>query len=455
MPAEVHLRILLKGRRLKKGGESFLKKEVEAGTLYPRLGCCEDIHQSYALYLPKSYDPAEEWPVVFIFDPQGIGIRPVELYKELADEFGWILIGSNFSKNGLSLDLLNIHIDGLMAGVKFRFAVNPEQIYAMGFSGGARVAVARAMEDSSIKGVIGCGAGFPAVDFNQFKPRFEYFGLAGIQDFNFTELYQLDLFLEKIGARHFLSTFEGKHSWPEKQEIEKAFRWLTLNSMRTGSLETDQEKIQGWLQDDLENSPGADAGQNEIYNYNRQLISFYQGFSDISLWEKTVYDLEHDFDFQEYKKNFVYLLGDEAAEKSELSQAFSREPENWWQTKVGQIEEQIAKEKNSDLRNSKIRVLSYLSLLAYMHANNALKREDLSSLKKFLSIYKRVDPQNSEHAYLKAILEARKGNTLGQIEALQEAVSLGFEDWTRLGEEPDFKEIRQSPEFTALFPEAK
>jgi hypothetical protein len=49
-----------------------------------------------------------------------------------------------------------------------------------------------------------------------------------------------------------------------------------------------------------------------------------------------------------------------------------------------------------------------------------------------------VDPFNSEHAYLLAVLEARKGNRQGCIESIKLAVQLGFNDSVRLNKQPEF-----------------
>ena len=45
---------------------------------------------------------------------------------------------------------------------------------------------------------------------------------------------------------------------------------------------------------------------------------------------------------------------------------------------------------------------------------------------------------NSEHAYLLAVLEARKGNRQGCIESIKLAIELGFNDSVRVKKQPEF-----------------
>ena len=70
------------------------------GVVIPRVACIDHPEQSYALYLPSNYSPESKWPIVYIFDPGARGNMPVMLAKEAAEKFGYILMGSNNSRNG-------------------------------------------------------------------------------------------------------------------------------------------------------------------------------------------------------------------------------------------------------------------------------------------------------------------------------------------------------------------
>ena len=63
--------------------------------------CTDDTSQSYEVYLPSGYPAQKKWPVIFVFDPHGNGKLAVEHFKEAAEMFGYVVLGSNNSRNGL------------------------------------------------------------------------------------------------------------------------------------------------------------------------------------------------------------------------------------------------------------------------------------------------------------------------------------------------------------------
>ena len=98
---------------------------------------------SYALYLPTAYAPAKVWPIVYFFDPGGRGRRPVELYKDVAEKYGFVIAGSNNSRN-FSPDQSK-SVNAIWLDTHLRLALDEHRIYTSGFSGGARVAGAMAL----------------------------------------------------------------------------------------------------------------------------------------------------------------------------------------------------------------------------------------------------------------------------------------------------------------------
>src|SRR5690349_24973615 len=63
-------------------------------------GCKADAAQSYALYLPTSYTTEKRWAVLYCFDPAARGVLPVKLFQTAAEKYGYIVVGSNNSRNG-------------------------------------------------------------------------------------------------------------------------------------------------------------------------------------------------------------------------------------------------------------------------------------------------------------------------------------------------------------------
>jgi hypothetical protein len=74
---------------------------LQTGVILPRVTATKQPGQSYALFLPSQYTPEKRWPIVYAFDPGARGSVPVESMKEAAERYGYILMGSNHSRNGL------------------------------------------------------------------------------------------------------------------------------------------------------------------------------------------------------------------------------------------------------------------------------------------------------------------------------------------------------------------
>lgn len=213
------------------------------GQITEKVLCGSDAAQSYALYLPSSYTPARKWPILYAFDPGARGKIPVERFKEAAEKYGWIVVGSNNSRNGplqFSVDAFN----AMRKDTSARFSIDEAREYTTGMSGGARVAVMIAhLCRDCIAGVIGCGAGFP----NGVPPapamRFVYFGAVGVDDFNFPELKTLDEALLKAGMAHSVRVFAGRHEWAPAAVLTEAVEWMELQAMKTSKRQRDENLI--------------------------------------------------------------------------------------------------------------------------------------------------------------------------------------------------------------------
>jgi poly(3-hydroxybutyrate) depolymerase len=126
------------------------------GQVIPDVKCMKDASQSYALYLPSNYTSDHAWPVILGFDPGGRGRNAVDRYQAAAEKYGYIVAGSNNSRNGSTE---TGHAAATMGNDVFlRFNVDPKRIYTAGMSGGAWVAFSVAFSSMKIAGVFASSA---------------------------------------------------------------------------------------------------------------------------------------------------------------------------------------------------------------------------------------------------------------------------------------------------------
>src|SRR5450759_4555163 len=74
-------------------------EEFKRGEIVDGVACVGHPEITYAYYLPTRYTPQQHWPVLFVFDPRRRGAYAAELFREPAEQFGWIVISSNNTRS--------------------------------------------------------------------------------------------------------------------------------------------------------------------------------------------------------------------------------------------------------------------------------------------------------------------------------------------------------------------
>lgn len=265
---------------------------IPKGKVVERIEALNDSSQSYALYVPSNYTPDRKWPVLFAFDPGARGRVPVERFREAAEKYGWIVLGSNNSRNGpweLAVNAWN----AMQKDSHQRFAIDDERLYATGFSGGARVAVRIAAACKCIAGVMANGAGFP-VDFAPSPQlHFVFFGAAGVDDFNYAELKSLEEPLTKAGITHRVQTFDGRHEWPPVSVATAAVEWMELHAIKAGKRPRNDELMNATWQRFLSDARTLEEAKkySEAYQFYLDLAASFKGLRDVAEVETKVKQL--------------------------------------------------------------------------------------------------------------------------------------------------------------------
>jgi dienelactone hydrolase len=407
-------------------------------------------NESYAIYLPNKYASDSLWPVIFIFDAQGRGALPVRNYQTLADEFGYVLIGSNYSKNGMQSSDHYAHIDHLFHDCYNRFSLSPKRLYTMGFSGGARVAVSAAVKNSSVVGVIGCAAGFPQLKAKLTR-KFDYIGFVGDRDFNYQEMYRLKQIITDQEFRNALVTFDGKHEWPETAVMREAFKWNQLNLRRDGL--SAKDKPLGWLETEVDQY-FALIDQNRFPEASLlldKIEAFYDQFVPPSHFNK-----EENFSPRIAEAKSIEAYFEEENQLKEFFlEALKTEQLDWWRTEIAKMNALIAKEIDHFKKASLQRVLSHLSLVTYMYVDGTLKKGQLEPAGFFLEIYGLVDPENPEQPYLKARWLLKQNQPEMAIVELNKSAGLGFSDMKRFQQDGNVEVLKSLRGYNGLVEKIK
>jgi poly(3-hydroxybutyrate) depolymerase len=264
-----------------------LAADLPAGQIIDRVTCAADPSQSYALFVPSGYNPSRLWPVIFAFDPGGRGRNPVDRYQVAAERYGYIVVGSNNSRNG-SAELGKI-LAAMTADVEARFAIDPKRAYMAGMSGGARVALGVALASKDIAGVFASSAGYPDGRLRKTLP-FPVFATAGTEDFNHLEMRQLD---RALTTPHHLAIFNGGHTWLSSELAVEAVEWMELQAMKSGRKPRDNSEIDRLLAARMA-SAGTDKADKETFLALQAIVDDFQGLRDVSAIARRVAELGRD-----------------------------------------------------------------------------------------------------------------------------------------------------------------
>jgi uncharacterized membrane-anchored protein YhcB (DUF1043 family) len=223
LPASVALAVVLYGTT------TVSAQDLPRGQIVDAVKCVDDPTQTYALYLPSNYSPDRPWSLLVGFHPAARGRAMVETYRAAAEQYGFILAGSNNSRNG-PWQASAASVQAMSADLGQRFSIDPKRFYLTGLSGGARVAMGVAAGTKAIAGVIASSAGYPDNQPRKTVP-FVVFGTAGTEDFNYIEMRLLD---RALTTPHRVVVFEGGHTLPPANVALEAIEWLELQAMKNG-----------------------------------------------------------------------------------------------------------------------------------------------------------------------------------------------------------------------------
>lgn len=225
--------------------------EYKRGEIVDGVVCTSDPAVTYAYYLPTIYTSEKRWPILYIFDPRQRGAFAAGLFRDAAEQYGWILVSSNNTRSDADLAPNIRALEATIPDAQRRFAVDNRRIYAGGFSGGAVLAWALGRTDDRVAGVIGC-SGRP-IDPNapEHRVRFDWFGTAGIRDFNYLETLELDRGLTAAKGGHRVEIFDGGHRWAPPEILKRGVEWLEVQAMKRGLRERDDAVVKPLYEADL------------------------------------------------------------------------------------------------------------------------------------------------------------------------------------------------------------
>jgi pimeloyl-ACP methyl ester carboxylesterase len=440
----------------------LLPQVADKDQITDSIKCRDSAGQNYALYLPPLFDNKKSWPVILIFDPSGRGKTGVSTFTEAARKYGFILACSNNSRNGPMGDNF-IAAAAMLRDVEDRFTIDQKRIYAAGFSGGSRFALAFAVKEKRIAGVIGCGAGLPN-DRNYIPSAnsgFIYFGMAGTRDMNYLEMYDLPAFFNnQTNVISYIRTFSGGHEWPASDLITESVEWFIHQAMNKKIIPADpaflvyiENKTQNFI-----NSQISSGNQADAVMYMRFAARDFQGTPFASRITQTLTGSEKSAEYDkairrwnkmaatEQEKREIYLL---YLSRILKSGAVPDSASVWWKNETRAL---IRLREKGSPENSQMasRVLNFISILCSEQGTSYYRNRLYAQAAFLFEICTLSDDENQANYYNLARSLAGTGKSKESVEALSAAMNHGFNSRRTAESDPAFLTIRDDDRYKAL-----
>jgi len=448
-------------------------ESLPKGQIVAKVLCRSDPTESYALYLPSNYSSQKAYPILYAFDPAARGSVPVANFQEAAEKHGYIVVGSNDSRNG-PWEITLRAAQAMWEDTHQRFRLDERRVYMTGFSGGGRVACALArVLRGRVAGVIACGAGFPiGPGAGPAKDTpFVFFATIGIRDFNFTELKELDKTLDDLGLAHRIEVFAGGHDWPPSDLSTQAIEWMEIQAMKSGKRERDKallDELYGKRADEARRWAESGDLARAAHRY-RALADDFDGLRDVSEVRTKLAQLQGSKDVKEALKRETKRENRIAALEAEYLSGFY-ELMNAFRTADGgpaeihqmvqqlqlpERREQAAAKKETEESIAAERFVRGVLSHTYEQAMGALAAKDFRRAKLNLQIAAECAPDSSYIHYTLARAYALNKENKNALAALRQAVEKGYADLDAMEKNQEFDALRQTPGYRDLVQQLK
>jgi dienelactone hydrolase len=436
---------------------------LQTGVVLPRVTAAKYPEQTYALYLPSRYVPEKRWPIIYAFDPGARGKTPVELMKDAAERHGYILAGSNNSRNG-SWKIEAAAAQAMLEDTQDRLSIDLRRAYFAGFSGGARVAARLAQLCKCAAGVLLNGAGFQPEASALHDGPFAVFAAVGTYDFNYGEVVRMEDDLERLSYAHSSRRFDGPHQWAPAIVMEEALAWFRLQAMKKGLEKRDDSLIAAASSGASERARSLEQSGNlyAAWREYRQGAETFVGLADNALLRTRAEALEKDKVVREGAKREKQEFEEQDHLTNEISTGLSglrdfpvgrAETSNDVPPKIIDLRNRAAHEKREEKLRVLKRALAGVMVQAMEMGFDRLEQKDPARAKEYFELACEADPDSAWALSNLAVARAQDGDRKGVLEALRRAKAKTkdleqFSAW--LGEEPAFAQLRGTPEFNAL-----
>lgn len=400
---------------------------------------------------------------MYIFDPFARGNVPVELMKDAAERHGYIVAGSNNSRNGPWKPEAEA-AQAMFQDTHARLSIDNNRVYFAGLSGGARLASSLAQRCTCAAGVLLNSAGFSPSAPPTAGATFAVFAAVGTLDFNYGEVLHLDETLGSLHYSHSLRQFDGPHQWAPESVMDEALAWFRLISMKAGHEERDVAFVKSQASEAEKRAKSLELSGDLYGSWKeyRQAAETFDGLGEDPTFRERAVALEKEKavrdgakreqqDFEEQSRLSADIDSGLAALRQDAPDGTDTRSDV--ERQISGLRSRAEHEKNPQKLRVAKRALAGIFVEAMETGQERLDAGDFSPARTYFELAATADPDSVWALSKVAVARALDGDRRGALDTLRRAKEkskdpAAFSAW--LNEEPAFAKLRNSPEFRAI-----
>lgn len=432
------------------------------GKVVDSVACLGNPAQTYALYLPSNYSPDRRWPIIYAFDPFARGKVPVDLFKEAAEKYGYIVVGSNNAKNGPGA-LEMAAAEAVWQDTHRRFMIEKDRVYTTGLSGSARFATSFALYcyTCSVAGVIAQGATYPVKeDARPANTHFLYYVTVGNQDFNYPEVAALRDKREEHDTGFEVNVFPGPHQWAPKDVAEDAVAWLELKAMQSGKAQSRPAFIQQQLAKFQAEAAQAQQSGDVMAQYDalRFLALNFKGLADVNRFASELAELRKSKAFKHARQEEKHEIDKQqsltATASVDIAGIAQVTPDqvSVLQQRVTSVFSDLRRQLKSNARDRLVyvRAFNQLWVQGIEDGQEEFRKHEFVYAADYFQLMANVAPDQSWPLLLLAETKVREGENKAALKVLDEAVKRGVKSPQNITADPELAPLKADPEYQRI-----
>ncbi|TBW26520.1 hypothetical protein [Gramella sp. KN1008] len=393
---------------------------------------------TFALYAPRDYTPNQQWPVVFVFDPQGRGATTANLFRQAAEDQQYLIASANLNLKAEPLDSIIQTATSMMNFVFNSFPVHPDLVYTAGMGEGAQVASALPMFYKKMAGVMAIGNSFVNPAYVDKNYPYMFIAVAGDKDYMVYEMEEYLRFYDDLDFKTEAYYFDGMEDvWPEAAVISNAMTGFTLEAIRKGVRVSDKDFIRKLYESEIAYTEQLGRSRNfyEAYEKLDRMEDKYEDFGFEEEIEDRMKEIKKTSGFRSQRSDFREATSFEKQQQEEYEyllrtdiMSVNYQNIGWWAYQVDELEK-LKNSPNEAKSNMAYRLHGYLDFLTKRQFDAILKSEAPIDAKIFISVLRTAIQKDDPEAYFKIIsLAGSDGDYETALLYLEDLLKTGYSD---------------------------